>query len=47
MVIVYHAQSARASHVRSNTNVVQSLAIQNANQAQNKAVNILVALGMA
>ena len=46
MVIVYPAQSAGISHVRSNTNVEQSLAILNANQANNLVVYTLAALKM-
>ena len=45
MVIAYLAQNARTSHVRLNTNVVQSSAIQNAKITP--AVNILVELEMA
>ena len=47
MVIAYPAQSARISHVRSNTNVEQSLAILNANQAHKLVAYTLAALEMA
>ena len=47
MVIAYPAQSARNSHVRSNTNVEQSLAILNANQAHKLVAYTLAALEMA